>query len=120
MLAATKKKWPFHNTQLIQIKLVSSSTHHAKSMSSMLSICLWKKKKKIINEKVFKILFLLSDFKIEMKIPQDKHSLQKCSCRCGARPLLFSGRRDCQSGWCWCSSVASVSTSEQPQRPARP
>lgn len=42
-LAATenKKKWPFKkSTELIQIKLASLCTNQAKSMSSILSICL--------------------------------------------------------------------------------
>lgn len=55
---------------------------------------------------------------IKVKIPEDKHSHQSCSCRCGAHPRWFSGTRDCQSGWCWYSSDASVSIATLLQRPA--
>lgn len=49
---------------------------------------------------------------------EDKHSPQSRSCRCGPHPLWFSGTPDCQSGWCWCSSGASVSIATLLQRPA--
>lgn len=78
-----------------------------------------KKKKNGLLTRQSKEMFIINDeMSLKMTIPQDKRILPNCSCRCGPRPLLFSGTPGWQSGWCWCFSAASVSTSERRQRPA--
>lgn len=77
-----------------------------------------KKENRLLTRQSLKMFMIKSEMSLKVKIPQDKRILQNCSCRCGPRPPLFSGTQGWQSGWCWCFSVASVSTSEQHQRPA--